>query len=289
MPLLYLDATGAYSDPANTNYKYLRADGQWAAPDDAWEFYDATGGWSTPELAPPLAKVTDWDPYSWEEINDFGQQYVLPQPDAYGDLLHVTKTVPLSSPVSKSIVFEIVDVCHTDWGSDHAFVWMPKTECLVRTKFQESQDRQNSYRDSLIRAALLPGGSLANSFPSDLTTVWKDIQYKYLTSATGSDYSAYGNPSVDISKLTIPSYVEVGGPRNPATYGTEGTILQAFAAGDKSGRIRDIDGAHANWWLRSIYRRETIDRYYFDVEFDGGISYRRGTEPNWCVCPCFAV
>ena len=51
MGFLYLDATENYSDPAKTGLKYYRADNSWTAPDSDHKFYDATGGYSVPELA----------------------------------------------------------------------------------------------------------------------------------------------------------------------------------------------------------------------------------------------
>lgn len=290
MPLLYLDATGAYSDPANTNYKYLRDDGQWAAPDSDHEFYDATGAWSVPELVPPLAKVTDWDAYSWEEINDFGQRYVLKQPDAYGDLLHVTKTVPLGSPVGKSIVFEIVDVCHADWGEDNAFVWMPKEECLQAMGHQSSNSSGKSYRNSLIRNALT-SGSLFAAFPSDLSAVWKDINYKYLTTTGSGGWSASGTPFVDSAKLTIPSLVEMGLVVDHKEYGKEGTILQAFASAASADRVRKINDSVVIWWLRSLdcWDGGAAGRTLFASVYSSGDMSGDYGRNSYGVCPCFAV
>lgn len=45
---LYLDATGAWSVPFASGLAYLRADGQWAAPDAGRLFLDATGAWTAP-------------------------------------------------------------------------------------------------------------------------------------------------------------------------------------------------------------------------------------------------
>lgn len=42
----FLDATGNYSNPATTHYKYLRADGEWATPSKEYKFLRADGEWA---------------------------------------------------------------------------------------------------------------------------------------------------------------------------------------------------------------------------------------------------
>ena len=51
MPLLFLDATGNYSEPVKTKYKYLDANGNWTRPGASkLKYLDATGNWSVPVI-----------------------------------------------------------------------------------------------------------------------------------------------------------------------------------------------------------------------------------------------
>lgn len=50
MGLLYIDAQGNYTNPADSGLKYYRADGTWADPSADYKYLDATGNWSAPEL-----------------------------------------------------------------------------------------------------------------------------------------------------------------------------------------------------------------------------------------------
>ena len=66
----YFDATGNWSDPLDTLYKYLRADGTWAAPSSEYKFLDENLQWSGMELPPPAVELSDYTLTIDESIMD---------------------------------------------------------------------------------------------------------------------------------------------------------------------------------------------------------------------------
>lgn len=304
MGRLYLDPTPAFSNPADTGYKTFNADGAWGAPEK--KALDAAGEWTEPELFNP--ENESWDNFTWEQINEFGQSEVIGHAQDYLHLLHKTKTVHVgeidyNGDVSEEVdvVFEIVDICHTDWGTDHAFVWFPKVGWMRSLLYLPSTAPGKSYKDSLIRTSLMEGGIIYNAFPDDLKAVWKDITYKYLTECSGTaEGSAKGTPTTETAKLVVPALVEMGkklynystgGTYDRPEYNKEGEVLYVFNS--DNGYYSTIrygkSGTATGYWSRSIsfynQRYSTPILFNYHSTNTAGV----GDYQKEMVLPAFAV
>ena len=225
---------------------------------------------------------------TWSEIDDMAKD-AMKNPSDYAHMIGWTKDVVFGSPINKTVSHEIVDLCHTDWGDNHAFVFMPKYEVLTMAPHNTSYFNGLNYASSVIDTDLQENGNYWNSLPSDLAKALKECNIKYLTSASDTDWSGK-NVSSLIRKWFLPSVVEMGLVSSAgAAYNSEGKVLQKFALGSASDRIRKRDTNTASgWWLRSICWDKGTALAFGGV-FTSGTLYLVASYQSMGVVPCFAI
>lgn len=241
---------------------------------------------SIPKTQAEFAKL------SWEEINILGN-IVKENPDEYQYMIGWTKDIVFDSPINKTITHKIVDICHTDYGTNHAFIFMPERYILNNAKYTSSTISNQKYVDSLIDKNLQPGGEYWSSLPADLVTVMKDCNIKYFTSIGTSSWSATST-AIITRKWFLPAIVEVGLVDSASTsYNNEGTIFASFASTSNDNRIRwtrlDANSSTTtSWWLRSLNRWSSGSTFFSYVKNDGSLYYNYSIT-DCGLCPCFAV
>lgn len=297
MPLLFLDATGNYSDPAETDYRYLRADGVWAEPDEGYKFYDATGNWSTPELLTIPPDSEGWNLLTWEQIAKLSAKAAEdPTPFLFlTDADHkVEKDVDLSgigwSPTTKARIIGIgQDVGEHDEVLGITWQFCDGTNHKKPSVMQINPDRNinGGWEQCEMRTTKLP--SIETQLPLDLKTYLKATKKK-----TGMT-SGSSNVLVDtIDKLALLSFTEVfGDDQDFEDFGTSGLTrnkgenqwYQWYKTHNfnENRIIVTNEGEKRPWWLRSRYNSTFTNNQYGCVSEDGKMA---GNYPEAYDLPC---
>lgn len=285
---------------AGDQSKFLRTDNMWAMPSFTEKFLCADGTWKLGNNnnyflrgdakwnKMNLISQEQFSNMSWDEIDALGKK-VKENPDAYNYMIGFTKDVIFDSPINKTVMHEIIDICHTDYGTNHAFIFMPKEQVLGAAKQTSGSITNKKYTDSLIDAGLQPGGIYWPALPIDLVAVMKDCNIKYFTSTEGTGSWAGVSPATITRKWFLPAIVEVGLVASANTnYNNEGTVFARFASASNNDRIRRKDSSAINWWLRSLGTYGINTTTFGRVYIDGSLSPASSSQ-NYYFCPCFAV
>lgn len=276
MGLLYLDASREYTDPANTGLKYLRADGQWAAPDSDHRFLDATGEWSVPEL------VTIPDDLSTPENVLAASEAAKVNPTAVYEKLRDTLTPAISfGSTYGSHPFRIVATNKEEvtGGGKAGLVLLCEEHFDAVTAIRSKNESTGGYWQCDTMRTYLQNAYYA------MDSVWraivKPVNIIYATSATQT--------SVDGAQRLFPPSAWNLGLYN-STYGPkEGECWDYFVGTPETAadakRIRRGKSSN-DWWTRSP--NFSITGYYSCVYSSGSLVTTRamadiGVVPAFCV------
>lgn len=286
---------------ADRDNEFLSAKGSWIKGNNDDQFLQGNAGYGKMGLFPTAEEFTKMN---WIEIENLAP-IVKANPLAYQFMIGWTHDVVFGEPINKTVTHEIVDICHTDWGNNHTFVFMPKEEIPVMEYYASGARSQSTYTAATYYQKMQPGGEFWNALPEDLIPLMKECNIKILSS---SEILPYGSQQYWVAKEPvqtlvqkwfIPSVVEVGCVNSAAEiYNKEGTILKKFSPDDDASRIRYCNGAIHAWWLRSLCRWVTSASNivgYFSVMgailHNGKLQTQPGSSYNvkQAVCPIFCI
>lgn len=297
MAYKFLDATANWSDPASTTYKYLRADGVWAAPDTEHKFLDATGNWSAMELVSPVEPGTPLVDCSWTQIKEMSDT-VASNPSAYQDYIGQEKTFTC---LGKTFTAVCVDLAHfekQDGSGKAGFVFQFKEATSADYQMNSSVNNSNGYPAMVMYKTTLPN-TIFTTIQDGLKNVIVEVNFPYNTyKGSGQGDSAFKIAQTH-AKLFLPSSREVWGPTplfDDGVYagenyhtGNDGTQFAYWAQHPTiAEHIKYKVGTNtaATWWCRSCYPNTM---YFVTVYQSGNVSYSRANDASTAVAPCFCI
>lgn len=237
------------------------------------------------------ASSAEFNTLSWSEIDKLAKE-VMKEPSKYSYMLGWTKDIAFGSPINKTITHEIVDICHTDWGSNHAFVFLPKEEVLdsevkmFRTyKSNQYYTYSTSSITNLIDEGLQQDGTYWIALPSGLASVMKDCNIKVAKSSSAVQTIT--------RKWFPPAAMELGlvGWISSGNVGRlEGEAFSYFGSTDHDKRVKKSSGTAVVWWTRSFYSSQASgNTQYHGVKETGGHTTAVFTSEAHGLVPCFAI
>ena len=199
---------------------------------------------------------------TWGEIDQLGKDY-RNKPEDLQHMVGMKKSVTYEGIGTGDV--EIVDICHSDYGGVHTFVFM---SCVSLQTTIYGTDCKN-YRNTTI-CWDLEHGIYWNALPEDLRNVMKSVNTKYYSSAT-QYWGSQTDPKTALSKYFLPSVAEIG-LSTGKDFSAEGTVFQKFTS--NSSRIRYNIGTETpcKWWTRSLTAYYNNKGAYIYVWTDGGFS-----------------
>lgn len=273
MTYKFLDATANWSDPASTTYKYLRADGIWAAPDTEHKFLDAMGNWSAMELETGMLAG------SWEHVAELGV-LAATSPEEYQNYIGQEKTFKAGNRTFTAVLVDIGHYKLANGIGKCGFVFQTKEATYEAYKMNSKTTNTGGYPETPMYQTTLPTTILA-TFDTELQKAIVEVKIPYNTYNTNKFNIAETN-----AKLFLPSIIEVTGKTD---YGNDGTQLAYWKQHNGASEYIKYKTGTKNttdWWSRSCGSSKSS---FMMVNSSGYLSTYAANYAALSVAPCFCV
>lgn len=255
MAYKFLDATANWSDPVSTTYKYLRADGIWAAPDTEHKFLDATGNWSAMELSPP-----SFDDISWSNIKSLSTS-VANNPSKYQDYIGQEKTFTCLGTTFTAVCVDLAHFEKQDGSGKAGFVFQFKEATSADYSINSKNTTNGGYLATSMHKTTLPS-TILMAMQDEVKNAIVEVKFPYnVYKGSGRGDSAF-TISETYAKLFLPSTREVWGTTPLNSNGSDAG--EYYHTGD--------DGMQFAYWVQ---HPTVVEHIKYKVDTDTAVSW-------WC-------